>query len=75
MKKKSCIGQHHYLHEALPAGCWTQINRNKHNSLKRLIKRYQKRIDTALAAMAIGLMFLAGIWMFLIQLAEFGFTS
>lgn len=75
MKKKNCISQNHYLQEALPAGYWAQVNRNRYNPLKRLIKRYQKEIDTALAALAIGLMFLVGIWAFLVQLAEFGFTS
>lgn len=34
-----------------------------------------KKIDTILAALAIGVMFLAGISIFLIQLAEFGFHS
>ncbi|MBU0961220.1 MAG: hypothetical protein KKD01_02010 [Proteobacteria bacterium] len=75
MKKSNRISQHHYLQQALPAGCWAQVNRNKNNSLKRLLKRYQKKIDTAFAAMAIGLMFLTGIWVFLIQLAEFGVHS
>ncbi len=75
MKKRICISQTHYLQEALPTGSWTQVSRKKHNPLKRLLKRYQKGIDTALAAMAIGIMFLAGIWVFLIQLAEFGFNS
>ncbi len=75
MKRKSCITQNHYLQEALPTGCWARVNRNRPNSRKCLLKRYQKKIDTTLAALAIGLMFLAGIWIFLIQLAEFGFHS
>lgn len=75
MKKKNCFTQNHYLQEALPTGCWAEINRNKPNSLNCLFKRYQKKIDTILAALAIGVMFLAGISIFLIQLAEFGFHS
>lgn len=75
MKKKSCISHNQYLQEALPTGGWAQDSRNRNKSLKRLCQRYQKKIDSALAAMAIGLMFLAGISTFLIQLAEFGFRA
>lgn len=77
MKKKNCIGQNHYLQAAfpIPPGSWAQFRSNNNpNSLKRLFRRYQKVIDTTLATMAIGLMFLGGIWIFLVQLAEFGFT-
>jgi hypothetical protein len=75
MKKKTCSSDNHYLQEALSTRCWAQDSRNRHKSRKRLYQRYQKKIDSALATMAIGLMFLAGIWTFLIQLAEFGFSS
>ena len=75
MKKKISISQNHYFLEVLSTGCWTQAYRKKQNPLKRLFKRYQKGLDTALASLAIGLMRLTGIWIFLIQLAEFGFSS
>ncbi len=75
MNKKISIRQNHCLQEALPTGYLTQCYRPRQNPLKRLLKRYQKKIDTALASLAIGLMFLTGIWFFLTQLAEFGFKS
>ncbi len=54
----------------LPLGCWKPENCKKHGAKGRWLTRYQKQIDTVLAGIAIGLMFLTGIWAFLVQLAE-----
>jgi hypothetical protein len=69
MKEKITISSSHYLQGALPLGCWAPVCQKRQNILKRLLKHYQKEIDRVLAAAAIGLMFLAGIWAFLIELA------
>ena len=70
MKEKISISGSHYLQAILPLGCWTPVLRKRQSSLKRLLGIYQKEIDLVLAGTAIGLMFLAGIWTFLIELAE-----
>jgi hypothetical protein len=69
MKEKISIGGSHYFQEALPLGSWVPVGRRRKNTLKRLRGRYQKEIDLVLAATAIGLMFLVGIWAFLVELA------
>jgi len=56
------------LQTGLPLGCWKPICRQK----KSVRKWYQKQIETVLASVAVGLMFLTGLWMFLVQLAEYG---
>jgi len=43
----------------------------KQQKIRRLLGRYQKEIDVTLAATSIGVMFLTGIWSFLVQLAAF----
>lgn len=50
--------------------CWKPVCRRKQRGWKQLLEKYQTRLDTTLAGAAIGLMFLTGIWMFLVQLAE-----
>ena len=70
MKEKISISGSHYLQGALPLGCWAPLCQKRQNILKRLVSAYQKEIDLVLAGTAIGLMFLAGIWTFLIELAE-----
>ncbi len=70
MKKKISISGSHYLQEALPLGCWAPVRPKRQNTLQRLFRHHQKKIDLLVAATAIGLMFLTGIWMFLIELAE-----
>jgi hypothetical protein len=69
MKEKVSINDSHYLQDILPLGCWAPVRRKRQNLLKRLFRYYQKEIDLVLATTAIGLMFLTGIWMFLIELA------
>ncbi len=54
----------------LPLGCWKPEYGKKQGAKGWWLKRYQERIDTVLAGIAIGLMFLTGIWAFLAQLAE-----
>jgi len=70
MKEKISISGSHYLQEALPLGCWAPLRPKRGNPLQRLLRHHQKKIDLLVAATAIGLMFLTGIWMFLIELAE-----
>ena len=73
MKEKLAVdASEHYFQAALPLGCWKPTYRKKQNTGKQLLKKYQTRIDSTLAGAAIGLMFLTGIWMFLVQLAECG---
>jgi hypothetical protein len=71
MKEKlaMCTSEH-YFQISLPLGCWKPVCKRKRTIWKRSLKKYQTRIDSALAAVAIGLMFLTGIWLFLVQLAE-----
>jgi len=59
----------HYFHPILPLGCWKPVSKSKQSKGKKLLNKYQTRLDTAIAGIAIGLMFLTGIWMFLEQLA------
>lgn len=60
----------HCFQTVLPPRCWKPVYRRKQSGWKQLLGKYQTRIDTTLAGAAIGLMFLTGIWMFLVQLAE-----
>ncbi len=72
MKEKLAMGaSQHCFQTVLPLGCWKPICKRKQSLCKRLLKKYQTLIDSTLAGLAIGLMFLTGIWMFLIQLAEY----
>jgi len=75
MDKKNIVSESPYLQEVLPPGYWSALSRKKKNSLKSFLRRYQKGMDLVLAASAITLMFLAGIWAFLIELAEFAVHS
>ncbi len=70
MKEKISISGSHYFQEALPLGCWVPVRPKRQKPLQRLFRQHQKKIDLLVAATAIGLMFLTGIWMFLIELAE-----
>ena len=71
MKEKISISGNHYLQEAaLPLGCWAPIRPKRRNPLQGLFRQHQKKIDLLVAATVIGLMFLTGIWMVLIELAE-----
>ncbi|MCF8055058.1 MAG: hypothetical protein K9K37_00270 [Desulfocapsa sp.] len=73
MKEKISISGLHYFQEALPFGCWAPARQKRKKTLKRLCRRYQKEINLVLAATAIGLMFLAGIWAFLVELSALCF--
>ena len=72
MKEKSIISGNQYFQEILPLGCWTPVGQKKQSLVKRMVKRYQKGVDLLLTVSAVGLMFLLGIWLFLVELAEFG---
>jgi hypothetical protein len=71
MKEKNFITTGPYFQETFQLRCWTPVKNNKQTFVKRLIKRYQKTIDTTFAITLIGTMFLIGIWCFLVQLAEY----
>ncbi len=71
MKQKMTINGSHYLQNSFQIRCWTPARKRKQGILKRLLRDYQKEIDATLAAGAIGLMFVIGIWCFLVQLAEY----
>jgi len=71
MKEKLIMSSgEHYFQTILPLGCWKPLYTRKQSIWKRSLKKYQTRIDSALAGIAIALMFLTGIWLFLVQLAE-----
>lgn len=71
MKEKLAIHTgEHYFQTALISRCWKPVCRKKQNGWKQLLGKYQTRINATLAGAAIGLMFLTGIWVFLVQLAE-----
>lgn len=72
MKEKTVFSGNQHLQELLPLGCWAPVNPKKQCLFRRLFVRYQKGINLLLAISAIGLMFLAGSWIFLIELAEIG---
>jgi len=44
----------------------------KERLIRRAVRRYGKTIELSLAAMGIGTLFLTGIYLFCIQLAEYG---
>lgn len=72
MKEKSFINSgSSYFHKTFQLRSLPSVKCSNRGFLKRLLKRYQKEIDTTCAAMIIGTMFLIGIWQFLIQLAEY----
>ena len=71
MKERMIVSGNHYLQNTLQIKCWTPVRKKKKGILKRLLKDYQKEIDATLAAAAIGLVFVIGIWCFLVQLAEY----
>ncbi len=73
MKEKISISDRYYFQEVLPLGCWEPVRPKGKNTLQRLFRHHQKKIDLLVAATAIGLMFLTGIWMFLIELAAVSF--
>jgi len=70
MREKSLIYGSPYLQEVFQVRCWIPVKSSKHEFFKRLFRRYQNIIDTTLAAIIIGTMFLIGVWSFLVQLAE-----
>lgn len=71
MKEKNFTNSGPYFHEAFQLQCWTPVRKNNQSFFKRLIRRYQKTIDTTLATTIIAAMFLIGIWCFLVQLSEY----
>ena len=71
MKEKSSVNGNYCFQSILRSGCWVPVRSRRQKSFKRLVARYQKEIDVTLAITVIGLMFLTGIWSFLVQLAEF----
>lgn len=71
MRGKMIIRGNHYFHNSARIKCWTPVNKRKQDILKRLLRKYQKEIDTTLAMVAIGFMFVIGVWCFLVQLAEY----
>ncbi len=71
MKEKLAMNtSDHYLQTVLTPKCWKPVYQRKQSGWKKLLEKYQTRIDSTLAGAAIGLMFLTGIWLFLAQLAE-----
>ena len=71
MKEKSVTSSNPYFNETFQLGCWTPSrNSSKKGFFRRLLRRHQKEIDTTLAVTIIGVMFLIGIWDFLVQLSE-----
>jgi hypothetical protein len=60
-----------YFQTTLTLRCWKAQNRRKQGGWAQLLTKYQTRIKSTLAGATIGLMFLTGIWMFLVQLAEY----
>ncbi len=71
MKEKTVMNSsEHYVQALLPLGCWTPVCKKKQSTWKRMLKKHQTQIDTIISCVAIGLMFLTGIWMFLVQFAE-----
>jgi|GEM_PF-2369480 len=74
MKEKMISNGGHCFQPILPLGCWTPYRNKKHGVARWLMRRYKKEIDFVLAALAIGLMLLAGIWMFLVELADVGLS-
>ncbi len=72
MKEKLAMNANgHYYPTAITLRCWKSVHRKNQGSWKQLLEKYQTRINSTLAGAAIGLMFLTGIWMFLVQLAEY----
>ncbi len=71
MKEKGIINQRYTFYTVLPTRGWAPGRCRRKGTMRRLVERYQKEIDAVLAATAIGVMFLMGIWGFLSQLAEF----
>jgi len=71
MKEKNFTNSGPYFQETFQVRCWRPVKNNKQAFLQRLLRRYQKTIDTTLAITLIGTMFLIGIWCFLVQLAEY----
>ncbi len=72
MKEKIAMNTNeHYVQTVLPLGCWTPACRRKRGTWKRMLRKYQTQIDTIFSCIAIGLMFLTGIWMFLVQFADY----
>ena len=75
MKEKIMMGggtSQQCFQVVLPLGCWKPKHNEKQCVAGRWIKRYQTKIDSALAGIAIALMLLTGAWAFLVQLAEYG---
>ncbi len=74
MKNKMTTESGQCYQTILPLGCWKPIEKNRKGQnvwWQRLVKQHQNAIDSALAGAAIALMFLTGIWVFLVQLAEY----
>ncbi len=71
MKDKGIINQGYNICTVLPLGCWAQGRYRRKGIMRRLVERYRKGINAVLAATAIGVMFLMGIWGFLSQQPEF----
>lgn len=72
MKEKSFVNSSSpYFHKTFQLRYLPSVKCGNRGFLKRLLRRYQKEIDTTCAAMIIGTMFLIGIWRFLVQLAEY----
>lgn len=70
MREKSLINGSPYFQEVFQIRCWIPVKSSKQVFFKRLFRRYQNVIDTTVAAIIIGTMFLIGMWSFLVQLAE-----
>jgi len=71
VKGRKIISKKQYGNGSLQSVFWVSNKFRKQNRVKRLLGRYQKEIDVTLAATCIGVMFLAGVWSFMVQLARF----
>jgi len=69
VKGKNYISRKQYGQGSLQSAIKVSNRFRKQNIMKRLLGRYQKEIDVTLATACIGVMFLTGIWSFLVQLA------
>lgn len=72
MENKMTTDGEHRFQSIWPLGCWNPVYEKKMNIWQRRLKQYQKAIDSAMAGTVIALMFFTDIWVFLVQLAEYG---
>ncbi len=70
MKEKSIIATGHCFQESFQVQRWVAVRKKRKYTIRRLCRSYQKEINSMFSATFIGVMFVIGIWCFLVQLAE-----